>query len=108
NAAAQSRPTLVPALFFVATRDSKTGMIYLKVVNGGSAAQPLHVQISGANKIGPTAEAVTLSASSPDDTNSINDPTKIVPVTTIIDGVAADFTHEFPPFSITVLRIKAN
>ena len=47
-----------------------------------------------------------MSASSPDDTNSITEPTKIVPVTTKVDGLSADFTRTFPPYSITVLQMK--
>ncbi|MGH7951916.1 MAG: alpha-L-arabinofuranosidase C-terminal domain-containing protein [Limisphaerales bacterium] len=98
----------VPTLFFDATRDSGNGMIYLKIVNVAGAKQPVRVQISGVNKIEPDAQAVTLKASSPNDTNSIQDPKNIIPVTTTVSGLSADFTQNFPPYSITVLRIKGN
>jgi alpha-N-arabinofuranosidase len=69
----------VPTLFFDATRDSRTGTIYLKLV---------------------------MSASSPEDTNSITAPRKIVPVTSDIDGLGANFTRSLPAYSVTVVEVK--
>ena len=93
-------------LFFDATRDSKTGTIYLKVVNRAGTPQPVRVEVSGLAAVESKGQAITLSASSPDDTNSITEPTKIVPVTTNVDGLGANFTRTFPPYSITVLEMK--
>jgi alpha-N-arabinofuranosidase len=108
NGVEQPAPPLqhVPTIFFDATRDSRSKIIYLKVVNVVGKPQSVRVQISGADKIESSAEAVTLSADSPEDTNSIQEPEKIIPVTTTVDGLGSDFTREFPPYSITVLRIK--
>jgi alpha-N-arabinofuranosidase len=96
----------VPTLFYNATRDSKTGTIYLKVVNTADTPQPLRVQISGLSKIDSSGQAIVLSASSPTDTNSIDDPTKIAPVTSKVNGLGKDFRRTFPPYSITVLQVK--
>jgi alpha-L-arabinofuranosidase len=101
-------PRQVPSLFFDATRDSQSGTIFLKVVNRNGTPQPIHVKISGVNNVEPSAEAVVLSAGSPDDTNSIQEPVKIIPVTSNVDGLGADFTRDFPPFSITILELKTN
>jgi hypothetical protein len=38
-----------------------------------------------------------MSGSGPNDTNSITDTTRIVPVTTKVDGLCANFTRTFPP-----------
>jgi alpha-N-arabinofuranosidase len=95
----------VPLLFCEATRDSVTGTIYLKVVNRAAEAQQVHVMISGVKTIASRGQTVTLSASSPDDTNSITEPKKIVPVTEKVDGLSADFTRAFPQYSITVLKL---
>ena len=43
---------------------------------------------------------------SPDDTNSITEPAKIVPITTSVDGLGSSFTREFPPYSITILELR--
>jgi len=97
----------IRTLFFDATRDSQSGIIYLKVVNSLGTPQPVKVEISGAAAIEAEGEAVVLKADSPDDTNSIQEPDKIVPVTEKVDGLGTDFTREFPPYSITILELKA-
>jgi alpha-L-arabinofuranosidase len=109
NGAEQTPPPAreVPSLFFDATRDSQSGTIYLKVVNRLSTPQPVKIEISGASVVEAEGEAVVLKANSPDDTNSIQEPDKIVPVTEKVDGLGTDFTREFPPYSITVLELKA-
>jgi alpha-N-arabinofuranosidase len=99
-------PQQVPMVFFDATRDSKTGTIYLKVVNRAATPQPVQVEISGLSAVEAKGQAITLSAKTPDDTNSIAEPTKIAPVTTNVDGLGEKFTHTFPPYSITVLQMK--
>jgi alpha-N-arabinofuranosidase len=93
-------------IFFDATRDRKSGIIYLKVVNEDGATQRINIQISGAPKIEPEAEMVSLTASSPTDTNSIDQPQKIVPRMEKAENLAANFTREFPPYSITVLKLR--
>jgi alpha-N-arabinofuranosidase len=100
-------PQEMPSLFYDATRDSRTGMIYLKVVNRQSTSQPMRVQISGASAVEAEGQALVLKAGSPDDTNSIQEPRKIVPVAEKVDGLGTDFTRDFPPYSITILELKA-
>ncbi len=99
-------PQQVPTLFFDATRDSQAGTIYLKVVNRAGTPQPVRVEVSGLAAVESKGQAITLSASSPDDTNSIAEPAKIVPITTTVEGLGANFTRTFPPYSITVLQMK--
>jgi alpha-N-arabinofuranosidase len=99
-------PQQAPTLFFAATQDSKTGVIYLKVVNRAGTPQPVRVELSGLASVGSQGQAITMSANSPEDTNSIAEPAKIVPVTTQVDGLGASFTRSFPPYSITVLEMK--
>ena len=89
------------------TRDSKTGAIYVKVVNRAATPEAVHVAVSGVAAVEAGGQAVTMSSSGPADTNSITDPVRIVPVTAKVDGLSTDFTRTFPPFSITVLEIKA-
>jgi alpha-N-arabinofuranosidase len=100
-------PQEMPSLFYDATRDSRTGTIYLKIVNRQSTPQPVRVQISGASAVEAAGQALVLKAGSPDDTNSIQEPKKIVPVAEKVDGLGMDFTRDFPPYSITILELKA-
>jgi alpha-N-arabinofuranosidase len=99
-------PQQVPMVFCEATRDSKTGTLFLKVVNRAGTPQPVQVEISGLAAVESKGQIITLSAKAPDETNSIAEPTKIVPVTMNVDGLGANFTHTFPPYSITVLQMK--
>jgi alpha-N-arabinofuranosidase len=98
-------PQEVPTIFWSATRDTKTGTVFLKIVNRAATPQPLRVEFSGLAAVDPKGHAVTLSAHSPTDTNSIADPTRIVPVTTTVDGLGTRFTRTFAPYSLTVLQI---
>jgi len=99
-------PQQVPLLFFNATRDTTTGTLYIKVVNRAATAQPVHVTLTGLKSIEPVGQTITLAANSPDDTNSITDPNIIIPVTAKAEGLGADFTKSFQPYSITVLSLK--
>jgi alpha-N-arabinofuranosidase len=108
NGVEQSRPPeqQVPTLFFNATRDRATGLIYLKIVNRLGTPQSVKVEITGIPAVDPEGTAMVLKANSLDDTNSLLEPTKIVPVTESVDGLGTEFTREFPPYSITVLELK--
>ena len=97
----------VRKIFFDATCDSQSGMIYLKVVNSLGTPQPVKIQISGVVTVEAEGEAVVLKADRPEDTNSIQEPARIVPITEKVDGLGTEFTREFPPYSITVLELKA-
>ncbi|MFO1489253.1 MAG: alpha-L-arabinofuranosidase C-terminal domain-containing protein [Verrucomicrobiota bacterium] len=93
-------------LFFSATRSSRSGDVYLKVVNPSGILLPVHVQISGTKSVNAKGEAVVLAAKALDETNSSGDPRRVVPRTEPVDKLGADFTREFAPYSITVLKLK--
>ena len=95
-------------ILFDATRDGQNGVIYLKIVNEAQTAQRIKIQINGAHNIQAEGEAVSLAANSLDETNSLEQPQHIVPRTQKVQGLSADFTREFPPYSITVLKLKTN
>ncbi len=97
----------VPTLFYSATRDSKSGMVFLKVVNRAAAPQAVRVEFAGLASVEPKGQSIALSASSPDDTNSVTEPAKIAPQTAAVDGLGAKFTRTFAPYSITILEMKA-
>ena len=99
-------PRQIRQLFFDATRDSRSGIIYLKVVNAAGAATQVNIQIRGAPRIEAEGEAVSLTANSPNDANSIDQPQKVVPHTEKAVNLSANFTRGFPPYSITVLKLR--
>ncbi|HEY1788642.1 MAG TPA: alpha-L-arabinofuranosidase C-terminal domain-containing protein [Verrucomicrobiae bacterium] len=109
NGMEQPRPPAqqIHKIFFDATRDSQSGTIYLKMVNTLGTPQPVTVELSGIEKVARTGHAIVLKAASPDDTNSIDQPSKIVPVAMTMHGLGKEFTKVLPPYSITILKLAA-
>lgn len=103
---ASVKPKTYPGLFYVATRDSKTGAVYLKVVNCLPTAQKIDFNLSGATKVKPAAKVITMKADKPEDTNTITDPRRIVPVNSKFNGVKSSFNYAFAPYSITILQLE--
>ena len=96
----------VPTLFWVTTRASKTGSVYVKLVNTSGVSQPVRLSLKGLAKVQPKATLVTLTSEKPTDTNSITEPTKITPVKTEVSNVAQNFTQNLAPYSVNVLQIQ--
>jgi alpha-N-arabinofuranosidase len=93
--------------FYSVTRDAAKGVVYLKLVNASSVAQPVEVQLAGAGSIASTGTLVTLSGVTLAQTNSISSPTRIVPVQTVLKGAGAKFSHTAPAYSVQVLELQA-
>ncbi len=70
--------------------------------------QPIHVMVSGVAGIKPSGQLIELKSNTLEDLNSITEPTKIVPVTKEIEGLSAEFTRTFSPYSISVLKLNVN
>jgi alpha-N-arabinofuranosidase len=92
-------------LFASASRHEPTGDVILKAVSAGDAPQQVQIDLQGASTIGKEATAEVLSGAS-DAVNSIESPTNLAPKRTTISNAGASFTHEFPAWSVTVLRLK--
>ncbi|MGI4021955.1 MAG: alpha-L-arabinofuranosidase C-terminal domain-containing protein [Janthinobacterium lividum] len=96
----------IPAMFYVATRSSNDGRVYLKIVNATSQAQPVNINLKGVAKVASAGSKVVIKADKPEDTNTITEPKKIVPVISTIKGLGTSFNQTFPAYSITVLQIE--
>jgi len=88
------------------TKASKTGAITIKMVNVTETPQTTAITIDGASGLAPTGKAITLSGK-PEETNSITDPTHLVPVQSEVQGIGPSFSYTFPPYSVTVLQLPA-
>jgi alpha-N-arabinofuranosidase len=88
-----------------ATRDNQTGTIYLKAVNAAGTAQKVHILIDGVGHVSG-GTAIVLASNSPQDTNTFDEPRKVVPVTAKANQVNRSFEYTFVPYSVTVLEIK--
>jgi alpha-L-arabinofuranosidase len=87
------------------TRDSKSGIIYAKLVNPSDADAPIQIALTGTGSIASTATAMVLS-SDPEDTNTIDTPGRVVPVTSTVTGVKSGFTYTVPKHGIVVLTMR--
>lgn len=96
----------VDTVLAIAGRDDASGDIIMKVVNSGPKAAGMAVKISGAAKIQPGASVTVLTSADMRAENSFEEPRKIAPVTQTISGAGAEFRHEFPPYSLSILRLK--
>ena len=112
--AANHGDTILPAtltgtarLTYSVTRDSKSGMVYVKMVNTSAQSQAARITLDGVTSVAATGTAIVLKGSGPQDTNTITEPTKIVPVTTSASGLGTDFTYTFAPYSVTILKMQA-
>jgi len=103
---AGKKPEEIPAVFYVATKDTASGTVFLKLVNTLDKSQPVNIHLQGKVKINRSAKTVVLKAVSPLDTNSIDDPLNIVPVENEIKGLKKDFTYIMAPYSIQVIQIQ--
>ncbi len=92
--------------FYSVTRDSKNSEMYIKLVNAGSAPQPVDIKLDGATGVAPIANVVTLSAKTEAATNSIDHPKNIIPVESRFERASGNFTYTLPPYSIQVLRVR--
>ena len=99
-------PKQIREVFFDATRDSKNGTIFLKVVNVSGVARKADLKIEGVAGLASEAEVTSLVGASLNDTNSLQEPEKIVPRTGKENAIQPSFTREFPPYSITILQLK--
>jgi len=86
---------------------SKTGdEVILKVANASQTAQETDIHLAGTDKVLPSGTAIVLSSEKPTDENTLQNPTKVSPVTQQIQDAAKDFKYTFPADSVTVLRLK--
>ena len=83
-------------------RDSKTGDLILKLVNGADAGKPLHIELAGANNISSSAIRTVLAHQNPMETQEA-----VVRPQTSTTPIARTFDYEAPANSLTVFRIHA-
>jgi alpha-L-arabinofuranosidase len=102
-----SSPGIAPRMCASVTRNSKTGTMFVKVVNGSGAPRKVKLEILGTSRIREEGRVIELSGK-PEDTNSIQAPTKVAPTIHKLTGLSATFAHTFPAYSVTVLALYAN
>jgi alpha-N-arabinofuranosidase len=89
-----------------ATRDSRSGTIYVKLVNSSNAETPVRLDLQGVKSLASTATVVTLAADAKA-TNSIDAPQAVAPLTSKVSDVKSGFVYRVPATSIVVLVLES-
>ncbi len=92
-------------MYAIASSDDASGDVILKVINTADTPQPMKINLQGVTSVAPQAQ-VELLKGQPSDVNSIDRPTKVATQKMSIDNAAVSFTHEFPAYSVSVIRLK--
>ena len=102
----KSHANATRGLFASAVRDSKSGEIIVKVVNAAATPTETKINLNGAKKLAASASAIVLTSESPQDENTLDEPTKVAPKSTTIPVRDRRINYAFPGNSLTVLRVK--
>ena len=98
----------VPTVFYSATMDEKSGTVYLKLVNTTGKKQLVNINLNGVATISPKATLFVIKSSKPEDTNTIMEPKKIVPASSVISGVSSKFKRTLEPYSVSVFQMQVS
>jgi alpha-L-arabinofuranosidase len=85
--------------------DSKTGDVILRMVNVGSEAKTMKVDLSQFKNLGNLASQTVLTGS-PADENTFENPDRVKPVKTEI-SITKTFEYIAPAMSLTIIRVKS-
>jgi alpha-L-arabinofuranosidase len=90
-------------LYQVVTRDRGSGDVVVKVVN--SRPRPIRTQVRlGPRRLSRTGRVTTLMGALTD-VNSFERPRNVAPRRTIVSGLGSRFVYDFPPNSVTFIRL---
>ncbi|MBV9763854.1 MAG: alpha-N-arabinofuranosidase [Acidobacteriaceae bacterium] len=92
-------------VFYSATRDSKSGTVFLKIVNASTEALDIKIKSQGVSSLSKSATIWTLKANSAAETNSIDNPEEIKP-SEAQATLNSNELHHFAPLSINVVEIR--
>ena len=81
--------------------------VIVKVVNAGPAPVDAAINIHGVSQVEPNGTAIVLTGE-PSAKNSLEEPMRVSPKTEPLADAATSFHRVFPPYSLTLLRLKAS
>lgn len=94
----------LPALFASATRDAKTGALYVKLVNALPTAQDVDLDFTG-RSIGADGTMIVLSGDLKA-MNSIEESKKVAPIASTLHGLGDSIRQTLPARSVVVLALR--
>jgi alpha-L-arabinofuranosidase len=93
-------------VFAGASRVEATGEVVLKVVNTSPGAQKLAIDLQGIKEVEKGATAEVLSGQ-PTDVNTLAESEKVAARRVAVEAAGPKFVQDFPPYSVSVIRLKA-
>ena len=108
NQICQAREQSYSEQFYIAGYDEAEGEAVIKVANASGEPYKLTIDFQGAQNVEKKGKVITLKADNADDENTLDEPTKIVPVTSSYGKFGKSFSYTFQPYSVTVLRVKCS
>jgi alpha-N-arabinofuranosidase len=91
--------------FALAGRDDRSGEMVLKAINISRTPVSGQVNLSGATRMAGKARLITLSSQRLADNNSLDQPAKVAPVYGALETAGDHFSYQFPPNSLTIVRV---
>ncbi len=97
-----------PKRFFaLAGRDDSNGDLIVKAINAATEPMNATLNILGVNHVAFGAGLTVLKSNRGSDNNSLENPKMIAPVSSVMSASGNTFTHEFPPYSFSIIRLAA-
>jgi alpha-L-arabinofuranosidase len=95
-----------PQRFFAsAGLDESSGELIMKAINAGAEPMNATIKIGEEKQIPFEANLTVLKSIRASDNNSMENPKMISPVSSVMPVTSNTFTHEFPAYSLSVMRL---
>ena len=91
--------------FALAGRDERAGEMVLKAINVSGTPVSARVNLIGASRLAGKGRLITLSSERLADNNSFEQPAKVAPVEGVLETAGDHFSFQFPPNSLTIVRV---
>ncbi len=92
-------------LFTSASLDEPAGEVILKVVNAAPSSREVHINLTGARRLGKVGKVIILESSDLKAENSLDNPMKVAPIERQLPIPGGDFAYTLTPNSLTVIRV---
>jgi len=93
-------------LHAVASRAEGAGEVIVKMVNTSNHECDTQIELRGVQQVQPRGTVIVLTSADPEAENSLDEPTKVAPVTRPLDQVGSRFRCVLAPNSLTILRLN--
>lgn len=100
-----NRPKNGP-VYTIASKDTTTGDIIVKVTNPQATAQTIAVNLNNAAYVNPVGVKTVLKGASSTAANSYTNPANVVPLTTQLTNLGSKNEITFDPYSLTIVRFR--